>query len=103
MIKSGVRLHGIRPELAIAYIIAVQIFTRHGVDAVITSCIDGKHSIGSLHYAGCALDLRSRDIPEAKRPVVKAELAAALGDDFDVVLEKNHFHIELQPKQPYGV
>ena len=55
-------------------------------------------SVGSLHYAGCAVDLR---FPPDNAAGLKAALAEALGGDYDVVLEADHIHVEFQPKTPY--
>ena len=100
-LKPGVRIHGIKPEMVVALLAIDQIWGFHGYDPVITSAVDGKHSRGSLHYVGLALDIRSRDIPSEKRFELADELKKALGADFDVVLERTHFHIEFQPKEPY--
>jgi hypothetical protein len=45
-----------------------------------------------------AFDLRTRDTPIKILPLIKKDLQEALTDEFDVVLEKDHFHIEFQPK-----
>lgn len=102
-IKPGVRVFGLRPELLLAVIAAETIYTQHGAEAIITSVIDGKHSKGSLHYSGCAIDLRINNLQESAIHVVHQKLIEALGVDFDVILEldKQHFHVELQPKEGY--
>ncbi len=56
---------------------------------------------GSLHYAGAAIDIRTRDIPLADVQKLIARIKACLGEDFDVVLETDHLHLEYQPKQPF--
>ena len=61
-----------------------------GEEAVITSTYEGDHSASSLHYANLALDIRRGMNAEQ---TVKA-LRRALGKNFDVVLEKDHIHIE---------
>jgi hypothetical protein len=100
-LKEGVRIQGISNEMTIAFAIIIATMTRLGYSTIITSCIDGKHSRGSLHYVGNALDIRHNIIPEDRREAVRQQLAIALGMDFDVVLEKTHFHIEYQPKVEY--
>jgi hypothetical protein len=62
--------------------------------------VDGKHMTGSLHYAGAAIDSRTRGIPLAEVQKLIARIKACLGDDFDVVLEIDHLHLEYLPKQP---
>ena len=67
---------------------------------VITSANDGKHSTASLHYSGNAFDLRIwafKENPAALRAFA-SRCAAALGRDFDVVLESDHLHVEYDPK-----
>ncbi len=99
-LKPGVRLIGIRPELVIAVIAAERVYAVAGYDLTITACTDGKHSTGSLHYSGAAVDVRTRDVPAADVPTLAAQIRDCLGADFDVVIETDHLHIEHQPKQP---
>lgn len=100
MIKTGVDLRGMQPQMAVAFCIAQGIFERHAKECVITSCSDGKHGPNSLHYKGKALDLRTRHLrPEQVHPVF-LELRTALGPQFDVVLEDDHMHLEFDPKEP---
>lgn len=82
--------------------IADAVWDQDGDDLTITSCNDSYHSHTSLHYAGAAIDVRTRDIlsPEIK----VAELQDALGKDFDVIYESEgtaneHIHIEYQPRR----
>lgn len=97
-LKKGVSIQGLRPELLLAMLIAVNIFKAQGAHLVITCICDGKHSETSLHYTGCAFDCRIRNISEPRRTVIFRKLKEALGSDFDVVLEKTHIHIEYQPR-----
>ncbi len=98
-LKPGVRLTGIRPELIIAVIAAERVYEEAGLDFTITGCVEGKHSIGSLHYAGAAIDIRTRNVPAAEAPKLVARIKECLGGDFDVVLESDHVHLEYQVKQ----
>ncbi len=97
-IKKGVRIHGIKPEVVLALVIADQVYQQLGHDLVITAVIDGKHMRASIHYMGGAVDLR---LPGADGIAARNRIALRLGDDFDVVLEKSHIHIEWQPKEAY--
>jgi hypothetical protein len=100
MIKAGVDLRGIAPQLAIAYTIASNIYQRHcNVPCIITSASDGKHGVNSLHYKGKALDLRTYNLPTASVNLVVHSLKDALGEQFDVVLESDHIHVEFDPKE----
>jgi hypothetical protein len=101
MLKHGVDLRGIQPQMAVAYTIAEAIYwDKAGVHCVITSCSDGRHGPNSLHYKGMALDLRTSNLrPEQLHPVFNA-LKTALGVQFDTVMESDHIHCEFDPKEP---
>lgn len=104
-IKPGVRVHGLKPEILLALQIATEIYQKHGFDCVLTSAIDGKHSRGSRHYTGSAIDLRTRHLPDPG--TIADEIKTALGADYDVVLEgmgtpNQHIHIEFDPKDAYA-
>ena len=65
-------------------------------EVTVTSGKDGIHSKNSLHYVGRAIDIRTRDM---KLPAYTArKLKIALGNNFDVILESDHIHIEFDPK-----
>jgi hypothetical protein len=56
----------------------------------------------SKHYAGLAMDLRLPSHPTIGQSQdtdmqVVVELGTALGDEWDVVLEKDHVHCEYDP------
>ena len=98
-IKEGVRIHGLSAEIIVGLLIADVVFTRHESPLVVTSAIEGQHMNGSLHYIGHAIDVR---LPRKEIvSTVMAELILRLGDDFDVVEEDTHIHIEFQPKKRY--
>lgn len=97
--KDGVKINGIKPEMLMGLNIAEGYFNTYGISQmVVTSAVDGKHGIGSLHYVGYAADVRTWAIPKADLPTFTVGLAEELGKEFDVVLEKDHIHIEFQPK-----
>lgn len=100
-LKKGVSLPA---PLAMAFAIACvnDTLREEGYDCVITSAIDGKHSRGSLHYVGLALDFRTNNMPSGELPRIRDKIATRLGENFDFLLEKDHFHLELQPKTPIG-
>ena len=98
-LKPGVRITGMRPEILLAAVAAMEVYKAVGHDRMITACLDGKHMAGSLHYAGAAIDLRTRDVAPADVQKLIARIKECLGDDFDVLLEVDHIHIEFQPKQ----
>lgn len=104
--KKGVLLHGLVNEVWLALIVAEAIYEEHGLTLVVTSARDGTHSRASAHYTGRAVDLRIRNVagygvhgsnsPEIQE--IAADLRAALGQYYDVVLESDHIHVEFDPK-----
>jgi len=100
-LKKDVRILGLRPELALALFICEQVYRDVDTELVITSVIDGKHALGSLHYTGSAVDLRIRNLPDGEAERVRDHIAERLGNDFDAVLERDHIHLEFQPKSAY--
>lgn len=99
-LKKGVHCEGVKPEAwyAIGFIDAmVRVYTAR--EAIITSLTDGKHSAGSLHPAGYAIDVRTRNMEPATQEKLWLTLRAALTPrGFDVVLELDHLHVEYDPK-----
>lgn len=98
-IKEGASVHGLGTEILIALLIASKVYEKHGIDFVITSGTDGVHGYSSEHYKGDAIDVRTRNItPETKKNLMAGEIKQSLGNDYDVVLESTHLHIEYDPK-----
>ena len=97
-IKPGVNLEGIQPQLVMAAQVADEVYTSNGFALTITSANDSQHMEGSLHYQGRALDLRTRDLPEGMAATLAGEIRSRLGNQFDVILEADHIHIEYDPK-----
>ena len=97
-LKPGVQLWGLHSRLVWALPLMEQIYREFGQDLVITSARDGVHKPDSKHYVGEALDLRTFTLSVLQRQEALTRIEADLGDDFDVVLEKNHLHVELDPK-----
>lgn len=100
MIKAGVDLRGLTPQMAVAYTIACAVYQRQNYDCVITSGSDGKHGPNSLHYSGKALDIRTNNLRSESVHPLYLKLKQALGLQFDVVLETDHIHLEFDPKEP---
>ena len=99
-LKSGVKLTGLQPQMALAALIVTSVYAPAA--CTITSANDSTHSEGSLHYKGQALDFRTKDYA-GDRVKLRDDVRAALGPDFDVVLEaleqdNEHLHVEYDPK-----
>ena len=97
--KKGVKINGILPELAFVQPLIKEIAEKYSTDYTITSGVDGKHMTGSLHPLGGAIDIRTRDLyyPWQKQQMAAA-LRSCLTDEFDIVEEEDHIHIEFDPK-----
>ncbi len=74
---------------------------------VVTAGSDGEHKIGSRHYTGEAIDVRSKNFQtrEAKERFREA-YEAALGPKFRVLFEKvgtdqEHFHAQVRREGTY--
>lgn len=103
-IKPGVSIRGFKPETVFALRVIEAAFADAGYPmTTLTAGTDGSHSNGSLHYLGCAVDIRTNNIETAKLEPLRAEIARRLGPEFDVLFEVNHYHIEFQPKKQIGV
>lgn len=87
--------------------VACQAFTElKGADfvVVVTSGNDSLHMATSRHYQDEGLDFRTGHgwkpqlMTESEAGAVKDRMKQLLGRDYDVVLEKDHIHVEHDPK-----
>ncbi len=112
-IELGPKARGvIGPGLSPYLPIISQVFEAFAFDCRITHITDGKHSNGSLHYTGDAIDivwLPYETLDDGIALDLRNELylklngfpkIASLLPDFDIVFEGSHYHIEYQPKLP---
>lgn len=99
-LKAGVNPLGMRPEIMLAIAVADEVYNILNVHLVITSISDGKHSANSYHYKGLAVDLRTRYFLDDKdlKDTAK-EIKDRLGPLYDVVVEKDHIHLEFDEKR----
>jgi len=94
LIKLGVRgLDDVHPAMQRVFM-AVPV-AWDDEEPVITSCREGTHMDGSLHYFGKAMDFR---LPSAHMQNKIGKLKQLLGDDFDVVRSTSCIHVEYDPK-----
>lgn len=101
-VKPGAKVKGLRAEIVQGVKKLEPLFRDHGAVLTITSGTDGKHMVGSKHYIGQAVDIRSRGFA---LPVLVEILGAGrdlLGKDYDFILEADHFHLEYDPKVTYA-
>jgi len=96
---NGVSNAGLKPETLLGLTVVAFYFKENNWHCQQTSGLEGKHSTNSLHYVGLAFDIGSRHVPEMYHGKVTDDLRERLGDEFDVVYEKNHWHIEYQPEK----
>jgi hypothetical protein len=96
LLKMGVDISRLKKEIRRILGIIEFLYMKNGEEAVITSTYEGTHSPQSLHYANLAIDIR---IPHTGNPAdMTTKLKQNLNKDYDVVLEKDHIHIEYDPK-----
>lgn len=87
---SSVNIEDLVPKLKNILSELEYVYAKFHTDLVITSGKDGIHGTDSLHYEGKAVDLRTWNVLASLVEQIKAHI----GPDFDVILEKDHIHIE---------
>jgi len=96
-IKSGVKFHPDTfnyPEM-MRIVKQAQVLAPAGYEITITSACDGNHKSTSKHYKGKAFDFRTRDFPQnASIQTWARRLQNRLGDEYFVLIEKTHLHIQ---------
>ncbi|RLC47034.1 MAG: hypothetical protein DRH57_04840 [Candidatus Cloacimonadota bacterium] len=96
LLKLGVDISKLKRPMRRALNLIDQAFKDFGEEAVITSTYEGDHMPSSLHYAHLAVDVR---LPRGNVDAVVNALKLLLGKDYDIVVEKDHIHIEYDPKR----
>lgn len=99
-IKEGVTLLGLVPQMLVALMVVERAFELVQVDCVITAGNDGSHSETSEHYAGRALDFRTRTVDPGMLKSFASAIQQRLGRDFFVLLEADHLHVHYKPQRP---
>jgi hypothetical protein len=100
--KGGVDPYNASGEIVLAIQIAADIYAQYGYDCVITSLYDGKHGANTLHQRDgrCrAVDLRINNLPDELVKPIYTDIRLALPHHYDVVHEKDHFHLEYDRKE----
>lgn len=95
-----VYLAGLRPEMAVAWVIIAGVFAEIRRDCVLTEAanVPGTHGRKSKHYIGAAIDIRTRHLVEQDIKQVIRLCKERLGPEFDVIRHDTHLHIEHDPK-----
>lgn len=96
-LKQGVRVRGVQPEILLGLAMLEREFDALGHELVVTSLLDGTHKRGSLHYEGLAADIRRRDLSAQECELILRDGRRRLGECFELLLESDHFHLELSP------
>lgn len=94
-------LKGMQPEMSGVFPVIDETYESLGYEAWLTSGTEGVHKPGSLHPKGLATDWRTNHMREDLVPILVNRLKKNLGGDrseYDVILEKDHLHVEFQPK-----
>jgi len=97
--NDGVLLAGLKPQMRQALLAAARVMKKYKKELVITCGLDGVHSAGSLHYYGYAIDIRCNYLKdEGQKSGAAILIRNMLPDDYDVIYEGSHIHIEYDPK-----
>lgn len=96
LVKLGVDISKLNREIRRALKYVTQTYNEQSIEPVITSTYEGHHMDSSLHYANDAFDVRS-DVSMFFE-TVHTRLKERLGPDYDIIREKDHIHIEYDPK-----
>jgi hypothetical protein len=102
-LKDGVEMNGAHMGSEMVLIVKVAAETAPMLEkgtVWITSANDSIHHPESLHYKNQAYDIRIWNIIGSVSAGARAwaeRMQVALGDDYDVLLERDHIHIEWDP------
>jgi len=96
---TDAKVKGMQPEILLAVIIANDLMERtFNRGLTLTSVTDShKDKPSSLHNVGMAFDMRTWEMSGNEKAKFSSELRNLLGEEYDVVEEGNHIHIEFDP------
>lgn len=95
--KKGVEIRGVRTEMAGAWGAVASAYAEFGYECVITSVCDSEHK-SLVHILGMASDFRIRHVRVGWHEKLAKRIGECLTDEFDVVLEDDHIHVEFDPR-----
>lgn len=98
---NSINLIGLSREMYFAWGVVHTIYRSNSnpANCIVTSANDGTHMSDSKHYSGDALDFRVWGFQEAQIQAVVNMIQRVLGDDYDVVNEYDHIHVEYDPER----
>lgn len=69
-----------------------------GIEIIITSGMEGEHSINSKHPKGDAVDIRTWYYKKGEAAKLVKAVKAKIDKNYDIILESDHIHLEYDPK-----
>uniref|UniRef100_A0A6M3MEL8 Peptidase n=1 Tax=viral metagenome TaxID=1070528 RepID=A0A6M3MEL8_9ZZZZ len=96
LIKAGVDISRLNREIRRSLPWAESVYNQYQKRFVVTSTYEGNHGAGSLHYANEAYDL---ELPVIGGNKIYQGMKNTFPDTFDIVLERDHIHVEHDPKK----
>ena len=97
LIKAGVDISRLNPQIRRALKPLAKLWVYEATELVVTSTYEGNHMPSSLHYHNDAVDLRWPVFRDEQKPFLE-KIKKLLGDDFNVMAEGPHIHVEYDPK-----
>lgn len=96
--KKGVKVKGVQLEMVAIWPAVAAAYASFDRECIITSVMDGEHK-EIVHYLGFATDFRTRNVPQGWWDKLVDRIRENLTDEYDVVLEKDHIHVEFDPRE----
>ena len=99
-VSESAAIDCLREEIRYAILVVSYVLDENKLHGTLTHGNDGEHMVGSLHYKNRAIDVdwAPWDGPPTDIELVRDTVALILGDDYDVVAESTHLHVEHDPK-----
>jgi hypothetical protein len=102
--KEGVKCFGVKPEtLLIFFAVDRAYWAVLNIEPTVTAITDGTHGT-DRHGKGYAVDVRTRDDnsdmqwDDRTKQKLRDAIKLRLTDEFDVVVESTHIHIEVDKR-----
>ena len=93
-VKTGASIAGLQRCMTPVLIVADGIWHSLKQELVVTSGLDGTHSVKSLHYCGKAVDLCTRYFNDTQKAHAVKLLKEQLGFAYTVLSEPTHIHVQ---------